>query len=341
MLLGPLRVGFLLMNDFTLSAFGDFIDVLRLAADEADHSRPVRCQWHLMSPATSPIRASCGLRVCPTSGLLNPDDLDYIVVVGGLLHRRMQVDVQTSAYLLRAARSSAKLTGICTGSFVLSRLGLLRGRKCCISWFHYQDFVEEFADPVPVTDSLYVIDEDRITCAGGAGVSFLAAHLVGRHLGPSAARKALHIQQFDRMKLCDGMELATPPAVLERDDRVSRTLLIMERHLSCPLSVVEIAAAVGSSPRQLERVFKQAAGVSPQEAYRQLRLKHARWLLRSPASLASIAAATGFADSGHFSKAFKTHYGVTPSQERQRIIHDSAEPRREGIDARTRLATTP
>ena len=32
------------------------------------------------------------------------------------------------------------------GSFVLWRLGLLRQRKCCISWYHYRDFLEEFGD---------------------------------------------------------------------------------------------------------------------------------------------------------------------------------------------------
>ena len=42
----PLRIGFVLTSDFTLSALADFVDVLRLAADDADQSRPIRCQWN-------------------------------------------------------------------------------------------------------------------------------------------------------------------------------------------------------------------------------------------------------------------------------------------------------
>ena len=45
----PLRVGFVLTRDFTLSAFSDFVDLLRLAADDADHSYPIRCQWSGLS----------------------------------------------------------------------------------------------------------------------------------------------------------------------------------------------------------------------------------------------------------------------------------------------------
>jgi transcriptional regulator GlxA family with amidase domain len=36
-----LRVGFILMHNFTLTAFSSFADVLRLAADEGDRSRPI------------------------------------------------------------------------------------------------------------------------------------------------------------------------------------------------------------------------------------------------------------------------------------------------------------
>ena len=39
-----LRIGFLLAPRFTLSAFATFVDVLRLAADDGDGSRPIRCR---------------------------------------------------------------------------------------------------------------------------------------------------------------------------------------------------------------------------------------------------------------------------------------------------------
>src|SRR5262245_66053115 len=80
-----LRVGFVLAQSFTLTAFSNFVDVLRLAADEGDRSRPIACAWHIMNAGKHPIRASCGLAVEPTCDLLDPEELDYVIVVGGLL----------------------------------------------------------------------------------------------------------------------------------------------------------------------------------------------------------------------------------------------------------------
>ena len=318
----PFRVGFVLANDFTLSAFADFIDTLRLAADDADKSRPIRCQWHVMSSSDYPVRSSCGLFVCPTARLMDPLDLDYIVVVGGLLHRTMPLDQATADYLTAAGRTSVKMAGICTGSFVLCRLGILDGKKCCISWFHYRDFIEEFTDLVPVADQLYVIDGNRITCSGGAGVVFLAADLVRLHLGTSTAQKVLHMQQIDRMKPGSSVQAAPPFGAAGDDDRISRALLLMEQNLARPVPISKIASSLDTSTRQLERLFKEIAGCGPQAAYVQLRLKHARWMLNSKLSLSCIAADTGFADGAHFGKMFKARYGINPSEERYRLLQE-------------------
>ncbi len=327
----PLRVGFILANNFTLTAFANFVDILRLAADEGDKSRPIRCQWQIMSHSDEAIRASCGAYLRATSGLVDPANLDYIVVVGGLLHNGPQLHAKSEEYLRGAARTNTKLVGVCTGSFILCRLGLLEGRKCCISWYHYRDFLEEFGDLVPIADQLYIVDGDRITCSGGTGVSYLAAALVERHLGPAIAQKALHILQIDRARPGSAAQPAPPMALSGDNDRVSRALLIMEQNLARPISVAEIAAHVHTSARQLERLFKEKVGCAPHSAYLRLRLKHAKWMLNSDLSLAAIAADTGFADGAHLSKTFKLVYGINPSEQRKRQLALNAKPSRRVI----------
>ena len=90
----------------------------------------------------------------------------------------------------------------------------------------------------------------------------------------------------------------------------------MEQHLSSPLPIAKLAAKVNLSTRQLERLFKEEAGQSPQSAYLRLRLKHARWMMKTDLTLAAIAAETGFVDGSHLSKAFKAAFGSNPSEER-------------------------
>jgi transcriptional regulator GlxA family with amidase domain len=239
----------------------------RIAVDENDNSRPIHCRWHIMSHSQQAIKSSSNLAVQPTSQLLAADELDYVVVVGGLLHRSPQIDSMTRDYLIEMGRSKVDLVGICTGSFILWRLGLLKSRKCCISWYHHRDFLEEFGDTTPIADQLYIVDGSRITCSGGENAAHLAAFLVDRHVGSSSAQKALRILQIDRARPAEAAQSAPLTDLRSEDDRISQSLLIMEQNLISPVPVARIASIVHTSPRQLERLFKEIVGCSPQTAY--------------------------------------------------------------------------
>jgi len=309
-----LRVGFILAHQFTLTAFASFVDALRLASDEGDRSRQIHCRWTVMSSTARSIRASCGVEVSPLSGLLDPRGFDYLVVVGGLLQPGPQLDGTTLRYLRDAAAAGVTLVGVCTGSFILARAGLLQGRQACVSWFHRDDFLEEFADVVAVTDRLYLIDRDRITCSGGAGVADLAAALIERHLGAEAARKSLRVLLIDTPRNETTPQPMPSLARSVRDEKVRRAILIMEQNLSGPKPVAKIAAQLGVSSRQLERRFLAEMGVGPASAYRAMRLDYGRWLITDGARRVGDAASlSGFADSAHFTREFRKRWGEAPS----------------------------
>ena len=313
-----LRIGFILANNFTLSAFSLFVDALRLAGDEGDQSRPIRCQWPVMAARTDPVRSSCGMLVTPTSALLPPGDLDYVVVVGGLLRHGTALDPAARAYLRRTA-AGTPLIGVCTGSFLLCREGLMAGRRACVSWFHYQDFKDEFPDQDAVADRLFLVDRDRITCSGGSNVADLAVHLIKRHVGAAQAQKAQHVMLLSRIRSADDAQ-PHPPIASESnqsDEKVRRALLLMEQNLGAPLPMDGVARRVGLSPQQLERRFQQVLGVCPTAAYRELRMRYASWLLNNTAlSVTEVAIEAGFADGAHFSRQFRGAFGHPPSLHR-------------------------
>ncbi|HEY2660888.1 MAG TPA: GlxA family transcriptional regulator [Caulobacteraceae bacterium] len=318
----PLRVGIILADNFTLSAFALFIDHLRLAADEGDRSRPLNVQWSIMASKPDPLRASCGVMTTPTSNFLDPHELDYVVVVGGVLHAGRQIDEATERYLKRVADAGVKLIGMCTGSFILCRIGLMKGRRTCVSWYHYQDFLDEFPDHDVVADRLFLADGDRITCAGGAGTADLASHLIERHIGWSVAQKASQVLLFDRTR--GGGEAQPHPPMSEKvsDPRVRRALLLMEQNLARPLPIAHVAEKLALSTRQFERLCHTTLGMSPASAYRHLRLRYAHWLIgNTDRSVTEIAHEAGFADCAHFSRQFKETYGSSPSGQRRRPDH--------------------
>jgi transcriptional regulator GlxA family with amidase domain len=312
-----LRIGFILAHNFTLSAFSLFVDQLRLAADEGDGSRQILCSWSVMTSRQAEVRASCGVSVRGTSGLSEPQQFDYIVVVGGLLHAGPQLDDATIAYLGQAARAGVPLVGLCTGSFILMRAGLMQGRRCCVSWYHYQDFRNEFPDEQPVADRMFLADGDRITCSGGGGTADLATYLIERHVGRSVAQKSRHVLLLDRARAGSDAQPHPPASDGVLDERISRAMLLMEQNLTDPLPITEIAKRLRLSTRQIERLFQAGVGLRPAAFYRSLRLRYARWLLdNTDRQVTDIALDAGFSDCAHFSRHFKAAHGFAPSKSR-------------------------
>ncbi len=311
-----LSVGMLPLRNFTLTPFSGFIDMLRLAADEGDRSRPNACAWTVLGPDRNPIRSSSGIEVQPQEMFGAPDQFDFIVVAGGLLPapETPMVPDRTRAYLHAAHKAGVGLIGICTGSLALAEIGLLRpGARCCISWYHYPDLLERFPLVTPVADRLWVRDGQVITCAGGLAAVDLAATLIGERLGGAVAQKGLHILLTEGPRLGASTQPQPPGMLPVRDQRVRRAILLMEQNLSSPLGAERLAAEVAVSKRQLERLFTRDLGAGIQQFSRDMRLSYAVWLMmRAQSRLSDVAAQCGFADAAHFSRSFRAAFGETP-----------------------------
>ncbi|MDG4649763.1 GlxA family transcriptional regulator [Roseibacterium sp. SDUM158017] len=319
-----LRVAFLLADRFTLSAFANFVDVLRLAADEADKSRPILCEWAVLSDTMAPVRSSCGVRVTPDTTLRAAGDYDYLVVVGGVMSDEAGLCAAERAFLAHRAASGTPVVGLCTGVFILHEAGLLDGYRCCVSWFHHQDFVDRFDAVEPVSDQIFVVDRDRLTCSGGHGAAHLAAFLVARHVGQSAAIKSLNIMMIDEALRGDEAQPGQQVARKPRDELVKRAVLRMQQNIEVPLPVAALAGGMGVGRRTLERRFLADLGRTPSRIYLDLRLDKALLRLRTSGdTVAEIALATGFCDGTHLARTLKSERGFTPAEYRKsQAAHD-------------------
>jgi transcriptional regulator GlxA family with amidase domain len=311
---GPrLRVAFVLAPRFTLTAYAGFVDALRLAADEGDRSRQHRICWSVLG--SEPVLASCGTAVVPTAALADPAAWDCVVVVGGLLHGGQKVPPAVTSFLREAAGLGKRLVGLCTGSFVLARAGLLEGHLACVSWFHRDDFEAEFPAHRVVSNRMFVVDRERLTCAGGTSVVHLAAHLIEQALDRASATKALRILIEDQPLPATALQ---PEEVLtERatDPLVRKAMLLLEQQLHAPLSVSDLSRQLSLGRRQLERRFQRDVGLSP-AAYRlRLRLERARWLLvNTDLEVGAVGLECSFGDAAHFARAVRRAFQQSPRE---------------------------
>jgi transcriptional regulator GlxA family with amidase domain len=84
-------------------------------------------------------------------------------------------------------------------------------------------------------------------------------------------------------------------------------------HLDMPIRVEDLAGVTRLSTSHFSRAFKLSFHVSPHAYVIALRLARARALmLESDEQMSQIAAACGFADQAHFSRAFRRKTGCAP-----------------------------
>ncbi len=101
-----------------------------------------------------------------------------------------------------------------------------------------------------------------------------------------------------------------PPA----DERIRKTLSMMEEYLSAPLSNKILAKKAGLCPNAFARLFKLSMGKSPQAHQLSRRLEEASLLLRySGDSIEAIAEKFGFCDRHYFSRMFRKKYETGPA----------------------------
>ena len=76
-----------------------------------------------------------------------------------------------------------------------------------------------------------------------------------------------------------------------------------------------LCSEVGMSRTQLHRKMKEMTGISTSEFIRNIRLEQAARLLKERhVNVSQVAYSLGFTNTGHFSKVFKQHFGVPPSE---------------------------
>jgi AraC-like DNA-binding protein len=103
---------------------------------------------------------------------------------------------------------------------------------------------------------------------------------------------------------------SAPPR--EANGEVRRVRDRLADDLAATPTLAELAALAGLGKYQLLRRFQKVYGVPPHAWLRQQRAERARALIRDGSTLAAAAAACGFADQSHMTRAFVRHLGFTP-----------------------------
>jgi len=309
----PRRFVFVLLDNFTLLCFASAVESLRIANRMS--GQPLY-SWMIIGDGGDTVTCSAGTEFKLDDDLMDVSRDDTVLLCGG-------IDVQAATtkrivnWLRREARRGPMMGGLCTAGYSLAKAGLLDGKKATIHWENQDSFAEEF-DEVELTKSVFVLDGNRITTAGGTASIDLMLKIIADDHGEELANAVADQLIYSSIRTDqDTQRLSIPTRIGVRHPKLSAVIQQMELNIEEPISPSLLAKDVGMSTRQLERLFRRYLNRSPKRYYMELRLQKARNLLmQTDMSVINVALACGFASPSHFSKCYRAHYNTTPYRER-------------------------
>lgn len=309
----PRRFVFLLLDKFTMINFAGAIEPLRLANHVTGY--PIY-SWALCGENGTEQTCSNGATFKLDFGLDEVEREDTILVCGGIDIKKATTKPVIN-WLRREARRGVAIGGLCTGAYALAKAGLLDGKKATIHWENQDGFAEEFEE-VNLTKSVFVMDGNRWSTAGGISSIDLMLRIVASDHGEDVANNVADLMIYSTIRTDqDTQRLSIPTRIGVRHPKLSQVIQMMEAAVEEPISPSDLAEDVGMSTRQLERLFRRYLNRSPKRYYMELRLQKARNLLmQTDMSVINVALACGFASPSHFSKCYRSHYNTTPYRER-------------------------
>ena len=306
-------IGFLLTPTFSILAFMSAVEPLRVANR---FSGRALYSWHVFTSDGEPAVAANGMSVAADASIHEVTGFPTVIFCGPHDPNRFKSSA-IEAWLRRLARSGTRLGALDTGAYLLAQARLLDGFRCTIHWENLPGFTEAFPG-IEVSSELYEFDRNRFTCGGGTAALDMMLTLIAteqdRRLASMVSELFLH----------DNIRAAREPQRMSLRTRLGvahsgllECITLMEKNLEQPLLPAELAAYVGVSKRQLERLFRRYLASTPARYYTELRLQLGRQLLEQTAMpVTEVAFACGFASPGHFSHRYRALYGLSPRQAR-------------------------
>lgn len=233
--------------------------------------------------------------------------------------------------LIAAHRRGARIASLCTGSFILAAAGLLDDREATTHWMHADALARRFPAVRVRSDVLFTDQGDLLTSAGKTAALDLCLHLIRTDHGAGAVNRAARRLVVPAARTGGQAQFIVAPAAPRSADGLGPALTWAQEHLAAPITVADLAARAGLSPRQLARRMQAELQAGPLEWLHRQRVLRAQELLETTdASVDRIAARCGLGSAATLRRHFVRALGVTPTA--YRASFGSREARHDAAD---------
>jgi AraC family carnitine catabolism transcriptional activator len=307
------QITFCLCPGFSLFSIAAALEVMRHANRFATEDA---YRWTFLSENDQAVPDSNGIALAPNADLATVQASDIAFMVAGFDASQIR-QPGLSAWLVKQARAGHIVGGISSGAFLLAAAGLLNHYSATTHWEDFESFCLLYPE-VRARYQRFVMDRNRISCAGGLATLDLFVELARQDLGNEIALK------ISRQMLLQEQSILVADSPTNRapgrhySPPVQRALGLIEAGVGQSISVNELAQRSGISRRDLLRLFRKELNNTPSAILSQRRLDRARSLvLNTGLPMTTIAESVGFSSQSHLTSRYHAEFGITPAQQRR------------------------
>ncbi|MFM2587340.1 helix-turn-helix domain-containing protein [Vibrio sp. TBV020] len=307
------RVAILAHSHVTLFELSCAVEIFALPRPEFE-------QWYVtdvVSMENTPITTTGSLQLTAqhTDSLKNYDTL----IIPGWPTWDYPIPEVIKREVLEFSKAGKRILTLCSGAFLLARLGLLDGKTATTHWMYENAFREQFPNISYKPDVLYVFDGNVGCSAGSAAALDLGLAIIRQDYGYVIANQVAKRLVVSAHRQGGQAQFVETP-ILAVPNQFSNALDWANQHLDKSITVDTLANRANMSRRTFDRKFRASFDLSPKEWLIQQRIERAKGLLEAePYSIERLANMSGFDNATTMRHHFRRLVGISPNQYRQQF----------------------
>jgi len=191
-------IGIFIFNDAEELDFVGPYEVFTMINLVLEHlNKPPAVKVVLISEDGKDITGHKAMRVGAHAAMAEIRKLDVICIPGGMGARAQIKNEAVINWVKAIAPTCEWVTSVCTGSFILAKAGLTKGKKISTYWAAFDEFKNLGLEGELLRHVRYVCDGNLVTSAGVSAGIDMALWLTGQMFDPTFARAVQRGMQYD------------------------------------------------------------------------------------------------------------------------------------------------